>query len=296
MPCLSVFHFSSLLLYMKLWSTFQGCLSTLYLYFSPSPIPFLSLPFILCFKSVLFSSFPLCHLFVEIETHSHVQLPTVPEIYPISPSRMEHSVYTGRNLVSTNNKTYHWVSWPSLSIVRTSHSAACTPTACGVPERTVDLYTLSSWQYDWCFIAPPDNVILDKDIGGGGGGGGAIVQGPPACTSPLPHSYLKLHCKNKRVVLTQLGYLSCSFTAKECTYKQISWPLLVSSFRQSGKQLSQVPRVIVTGSYVARAMLECNCICNKSVASGKVQVSQRKRDVSLKLETYMMTIQYRTSK
>ena len=30
------------------------------------------------------------------------------------------------------------------------------------------------------------------------------------------------HCKNKRVVLTQLGYLSCSFSAKECTYKQIS--------------------------------------------------------------------------
>ena len=27
------------------------------------------------------------------------------------------------------------------------------------------------------------------------------------------------HCKNKKVVLTQLG---CSFTAKECTYKQIS--------------------------------------------------------------------------
>ena len=38
-------------------------------------------------------------------------------------------------------------------------------------------------------------MILDKDIGGGGGGGGgggAIVQGPPACTSPLPRSYLKL--------------------------------------------------------------------------------------------------------
>ena len=33
---------------------------------------------------------------------------------------------------------------------------------------------------------------------------------------------LYTHCKNKRVVLTQLGYLSCSFTAKECTYKQIS--------------------------------------------------------------------------
>ena len=31
------------------------------------------------------------------------------------------------------------------------------------------------------------------------------------------------------------------------------------------------------------------------MASGKVQVSQKKRDVSLKLETYMMTIQYRTS-
>ena len=31
-----------------------------------------------------------------------------------------------------------------------------------------------------------------------------------------------IHCKNKRVVLIQLGYLSCSFTAKECTYKQIS--------------------------------------------------------------------------
>ena len=191
MPCLSVFHFSSLLLYMKLWSTFQVCLSTLYLYFSPSPIPFLSLPFTLCFKSVLFSSFPLCHLFVEIETHSHIQLPTVPEIYLISPSRMEHSVYTGRNLVSTNNKTYHWVSWPSLSIVRTSHSAACTPTACGVPERTVDLYTLSSWQYDWCFIAPPDNVILDKDIGGGGGGG-CYSSGPPSMHLPLPRSYLKL--------------------------------------------------------------------------------------------------------
>ena len=35
-------------------------------------------------------------------------------------------------------------------------------------------------------------------------------------------SEVLLHCKNKRVVLTQLGYLSCSFTAKECTYKQIS--------------------------------------------------------------------------
>ena len=33
---------------------------------------------------------------------------------------------------------------------------------------------------------------------------------------------MNIHCKNKRVVLTQLGYLSCSFTAKECTYKQIS--------------------------------------------------------------------------
>ena len=69
-------------------------------------------------------------------------------------------------------------------------------------------------------------------------------------------AFVSVHCKSKIVVLTQLGYLSCSFTAKECTYKQISWPLLVSSFRQSGKQLNQVPRVIVTGSYVTRAMLE----------------------------------------
>ena len=74
--------------------------------------------------------------------------------------------------------------------------------------------------------------------------------------------------------------------------------ILVSSFRQSSKQLSQVPHVIVTSSYVARAMpgWKCSCISNKSMAPGKVQVSQRKRDVSLKLETYMMIIQYRTSK
>ena len=30
----------------------------------------------------------------------------------------------------------------------------------------------------------------------------------------------RLHCKNKRVTLTKLGYLSCSFTIKQCGYKQ----------------------------------------------------------------------------
>ena len=203
MPCLSVFHFSSPLLYMKLWSTFQVCLSTLFLYFSPSPIPFLSLPFTLCFKSVLFSSFPLCHLFVEIETHSHIQIPTVLEIYPISPSCTEHSVYTGRNLVSTNN-TYHLVSWPSLSIVRTSHSAACTPTACPVHRpcsshrcaRTNRRFIYPSLVAIWLMLYCP---TWQCDFGQeypGGGGGGAIVQDPLACTSPLPRSYLKLAFKS----------------------------------------------------------------------------------------------------
>ena len=46
-----------------------------------------------------------------------------------------------------------------------------------------------------------------------------------------------VHCKNKRVILTQLGYLSCSLTAKECTCIQADklTAILVSSFRQSGK-------------------------------------------------------------
>ena len=33
---------------------------------------------------------------------------------------------------------------------------------------------------------------------------------------------LKVHCKNKKVALTNLGYLSCIFTTKQCAYKQIN--------------------------------------------------------------------------
>ena len=31
-----------------------------------------------------------------------------------------------------------------------------------------------------------------------------------------------MHCKNKKVALTNLGYLSCIFTTKQCAYKQIN--------------------------------------------------------------------------
>ena len=31
-----------------------------------------------------------------------------------------------------------------------------------------------------------------------------------------------LHCKNKMVALTNLGYLSCIFTTKQCAHKQIN--------------------------------------------------------------------------
>ena len=30
------------------------------------------------------------------------------------------------------------------------------------------------------------------------------------------------HCKNKKVALTNLGYLSCIFITKQCAYKQIN--------------------------------------------------------------------------
>ena len=54
-----------------------------------------------------------------------------------------------------------------------------------------------------------------------------------------------LHQKNERVALTQVGYLSCSFTTKQCEYKQIDYiagPLqqvfFAFSDMQTGKQLS----------------------------------------------------------
>ena len=54
-----------------------------------------------------------------------------------------------------------------------------------------------------------------------------------------------LHQKNERVALTQVGYLSCSFTTKQCECKQIDYiagPLqqvfFAFSDMQTGKQLS----------------------------------------------------------
>ena len=85
-----------------------------------------------------------------------------------------------------------------------------------------------------------------------------ILKVPPESLNSMTlkiYVRAKSNCKNKRVVLTQLGYLSCNFTAKECTYKQI-YKLATTSLKFQAERLSQVPRVIVTGSYVARAMLE----------------------------------------
>ena len=40
--------------------------------------------------------------------------------------------------------------------------------------------------------------------------------------APLTSYTITVHCKNKKVVLTNLGYLSCIFTTKQCAYKQIN--------------------------------------------------------------------------
>ena len=53
-------------------------------------------------------------------------------------------------------------------------------------------------------------------------------------SAPLP---TELHCKSKKVALTNLGYLSCSFTTKQCAYIQADQltDMYVSNFRQHTK-------------------------------------------------------------